>query len=72
MYIHLLHLGRIPYHEGLEIQARVVSARKQGLIGDTLLLLEHPPVITLGRNSSRANVVASDEFLAAREQSGVK
>jgi lipoyl(octanoyl) transferase len=66
MHIHLLHLGRVPYAEGLKIQARVVAARKQGLIGDTLLLLEHPPVITLGRNSSRANVVASDEFLAQR------
>jgi lipoyl(octanoyl) transferase len=66
MHIHLLHLGRVAYAEGLAIQARVVAARKQGLIGDTLLLLEHPPVITLGRNSSRANVVASDEFLAQR------
>ncbi len=66
MHIHLVHLGRVPYVESLAIQARVVAARKQGAIGDTLLLLEHPPVITLGRNSSRANVVASDEFLAAR------
>jgi lipoyl(octanoyl) transferase len=44
----------------------VVAARKAGEIGDTLLLMEHPPVITLGRNSSRANVLASDEWLAAR------
>jgi lipoyl(octanoyl) transferase len=44
----------------------VVAARKTGAIGDTLLLLEHPPVITLGRNSSRANILASDEWLAAR------
>ena len=66
MYIHLLQLGRIPFAEGLDIQARVVAARKAGRIGDTLLLCEHPPVITLGRNSSRANILASDEFLAAR------
>jgi len=66
VYIHLLHLGRVPYAEGLEIQARVIAARKQNLIGDTLLLLEHPPVITLGRNSSRANILASDDVLAAR------
>ena len=66
MFVHLLHLGRVGYAEGLEIQARVVAARKAGLIGDTLLLLEHPPVITLGRNSSRANVLASDELLASR------
>jgi lipoyl(octanoyl) transferase len=66
MFIHLLQLGRVSYADGLEIQARVVAARKAGRIGDTLLLLEHPPVITLGRNSSRANVLASDEWLAAR------
>jgi lipoyl(octanoyl) transferase len=66
MYIHLLHLGRVAYADGLDIQARVVAARKAGCIGDTLLLLEHPPVITLGRNSSRANILASDEVLARR------
>jgi lipoyl(octanoyl) transferase len=65
-YIHLLHLGRVPYSEGLAIQQRVITARKQSLIGDTLLLLEHPPVLTLGRNSQRSNVIASDEFLAQR------
>ena len=66
MYIHLLHLGRVPYGEALAIQQQVIAARKQNLIGDTLLLLEHPPVLTLGRNSSRANVLASDEFLQQR------
>ena len=65
MFIHLLHLGRVSYAEGLAIQARVIAARKAGAIGDTLLLLEHPAVITLGRNSSRANVLASDGWLAA-------
>jgi lipoyl(octanoyl) transferase len=66
VYIQLLSLGRIPYAEALEVQQRVVAARKQNLIGDTLLLLEHPPVLTLGRNASRANVLASDEWLAQR------
>lgn len=66
MFINLLHLGRVPYAEGLAIQQQVIAARKQNLIGDTLLLLEHPPVLTLGRNSSRANVLASDEFLQQR------
>ncbi len=66
MFVHLLHLGRVPYAEALEIQARVVAARKLNLIGDTLLLLEHPPVITLGRNASRSNVLATDEFLSGK------
>jgi lipoyl(octanoyl) transferase len=66
MFLHLLHLGRIPYAEGLAIQQQVIAARKAGQIGDTLLLLEHPPVLTLGRNASRSNIVASDEFLAQR------
>jgi len=66
VFLHLLHLGRIPYAEGLALQQKVVAARKQNLIGDTLLLLEHPPVLTLGRNASRSNILASDEFLAQR------
>src|SRR5277367_505559 len=66
MLVNLLHLGRVSYADGLAIQLRVIAARKQGLIGDTLLLLEHPPVITLGRNAHRSNIVASDEVLASR------
>ncbi len=66
MFVQLLHLGRISYAEALDVQERLSAARKQDLIGDTLLLLEHPPVITLGRNASRANVLASDEWLARR------
>jgi lipoyl(octanoyl) transferase len=66
MYLHLLQLGRIPYTEGLRLQDEVVSARKAGAIGDTLLLMEHPPVLTLGRNAARANIIASDELLARK------
>ena len=66
MHIHLLHLGRVSYAEGLRIQEEVVAARKADRIGDTLLLLEHPPVLTLGRNATRANILASDELLAQR------
>ncbi len=69
MLIHLVNLGRVPYSEALEIQRRVVEARKHLLIGDTLLLLEHPPVLTLGRNASRSNILVSDEYLA---QQGVE
>jgi lipoyl(octanoyl) transferase len=66
MFVNLLNLGRVPYAEGLAIQQQVIAARKQNLVADTLILLEHPPVLTLGRNSSRANVLASDEFLQQR------
>jgi lipoyl(octanoyl) transferase len=64
--INLLYLGRMPYRKALELQTRVVAARKQNQIGDTLLLVEHPAVITLGRNAFRSNVLASDELLASR------
>ena len=63
MLMHVLYLGRVPYGEALAIQQRVVAARKENLLGDTLLLVEHPLVLTLGRNSSRQNIIASDEEL---------
>jgi lipoyl(octanoyl) transferase len=66
MYSNLLSLGRISYDDGLAIQQRVIAARKAGELGDTLLLLEHPPVLTLGRNSNRENVLASDDLLRAK------
>lgn len=66
MILHLLQLGRVPYDEGLRVMHEVVEARKAGAVGDTLLLMEHPPVLTLGRNATRANILASDELLAQR------
>lgn len=61
-----LYLGRIGYDEALALQAELVELRRMGRIPNTLLLLEHPPVLTLGRNGDRANVIASDELLAER------
>src|ERR1700694_98907 len=66
MFVNLLHLGRVPYAAALAIQQQVVAARKQNRIADTLLLLEHPPVLTLGRNSNRSNILASEELLRQR------
>ena len=66
MILSLVHLGRIDYQVALGLQQRLVELRHQGRIGNTLLLLEHPPVLTLGRNSDRANILATDELLAAR------
>ncbi len=65
-FVHLLQLGRISYAEGLRVQAELIAARKAGTIADTLVLLEHPPVLTLGRNAHRSNILASDELLAAK------
>lgn len=64
MILHLLQLGRIPYLEGLRVMREVAEARRNGTIADTLLLMEHPPVLTLGRNAHRSNIVAPDAFLA--------
>jgi lipoyl(octanoyl) transferase len=66
MILNLLQFGRVPYAEGLALQKSLIEARYEDRIGNTLVLLEHPPVLTLGRNSSRANILASDEFLAYR------
>ena len=54
------------YDEGLRLQAEIAALRLEGRVDNVLLLLEHPPVLTLGRNARRENVLASDELLAAR------
>jgi lipoyl(octanoyl) transferase len=64
--IHVLHLGLVPYATALELQRTLMQLRKADRIENTLLLLEHPPVITLGRNAKLDNVLASPEFLAQR------
>jgi lipoyl(octanoyl) transferase len=64
--ISLVQLGTVDYATGLRLQQRLVALRKEEKIGDVLLLLEHSPVITLGRNAKTANVIASPELLAQR------
>ena len=64
--ISVLQLGTLDYATGLRLQQRLVQLRKDGLIGDVLLLLEHTSVITLGRNANAANVIASHEQLTER------
>ena len=59
-------LGRIAYERAHALQERLVEARVKGEIGDTLLLLEHEAVITLGRGASGENVVATDDERAAK------
>lgn len=64
--IEFLYLGRVDYDEALRLQAEITSIVAAGLAHNVLLLLEHPPVLTLGRNAKRANVLASDEMLQRR------
>jgi lipoyl(octanoyl) transferase len=64
--ISLVQLGTVDYATGLRLQQQLVDLRKEEKIGDVLLLLEHSPVITLGRNAKAANVIASPEVLAER------
>lgn len=64
--ISVLQLGTLDYATGLRLQQKLVELRKEDRIGDVLLLLEHSPVITLGRNAKAANIVASEEFLRQR------
>jgi len=64
--ISVVQLGTIDYATGLRLQQQLVALRKEEKIGDVLLLLEHKPVITLGRNAKASNVLASPELLKKR------
>ncbi len=64
--IAVLHLGTIDYGTALNLQQSLVELRKQERIPDVLLLLEHPPVITFGRNASQNNLLASNDLLKRR------
>src|SRR5258705_5957598 len=57
----------MPYNEALELQRSIARDRISGVVPqDVLLLLEHPPVVTLGRSSKEKHLVASPEFLQSR------
>src|SRR6201998_4517481 len=62
-------LGLISYADASALQQRLAAARKAGAVDDVFLLCEHPHVITLGRNASRANLLASENVL---RQKGVE
>jgi lipoyl(octanoyl) transferase len=64
--ISVLQLGTLDYSTALRLQQKLVEMRKQGQVGDVLLLLEHTPVITLGRNAKVSNILASPEQLNRR------
>jgi lipoyl(octanoyl) transferase len=64
--IEVRRLGRVRYADGLALQERLVKERQAGAIPDTLLLLEHDPVFTLGRNARSENVLFPADELRAR------
>ncbi|HEU5400592.1 MAG TPA: lipoyl(octanoyl) transferase LipB [Terriglobales bacterium] len=64
--ISVVHLGTLDYGSALRLQEHLVELRKQNRIDNVLLLLEHPPVITLGRNANETNIVVPREFLASK------
>ena len=59
-------LGRVPYEQALSLQARAVAERREGTRGDCLLLLEHPPVVTLGSAFRPEHLLVPGDELAAR------
>jgi len=61
--VYLADYALLPYEEALNLQRRVVSQKIEGPFPDTLLLLEHPPVITLGRRGSGENIRVSEKIL---------
>lgn len=64
--LHAYRLGPIGYAAAHALQEQLVAARKEGSVGDTLLLLEHPKVITLGRAAKRDHVLLDERALAAQ------
>ena len=65
MDLGVVQLGVVPYEEALELQLRLRELRQAGEIGDTLLLLEHPPVYTRGRRTQEGELpMGADWYLA--------
>ena len=62
--LEVIDLGRLSWDEAWSIQREYVEKRKAGLVPDTLLFVEHPHVITLGRNAQESNILASPALLS--------
>lgn len=65
MKIQVVFPGRIDYQEALDIQEKLLGLRQQGEIGDVLLFLEHPPVLTVGRRGKDSNILLTKQLLEA-------
>jgi lipoyl(octanoyl) transferase len=62
--VHVRDLGRMGYNEAFALQQDLVAKRKRGEIPDQLLFVEHPHVVTMGRNGHDENLLAAPELLA--------
>lgn len=67
--LNILSLGRCEYEKALAIQYDILKKRQEGNIEDTLILVEHPPVLTMGRLAKKANIVCSEQLL---KSNGIK
>ena len=65
MQLNVVSLGRIDYMEALDLQEKLLAMRQRGEIDNTLLLLEHPPVLTLGKRGVYSNIIVPKEELDA-------
>jgi lipoic acid synthetase len=61
--LNVIDLGLEPYGRALDIQHLLVAARREQRIDDTMLLLRHPPVITIGRHGDIGNILVSGDWL---------
>lgn len=65
-FLNVLDLGRCPYGTAWEIQKQTHADRRAGNIPDTLILVEHPHVYTLGKNADARHLIASEDYLKSR------
>lgn len=61
--LNVVRLGKLDYNEALSIQEKVLKLREEDIVNDTLLIVEHPPVITIGRTGKDSNIILPAEML---------
>lgn len=66
MKLNILFLGKCDYGKALDIQYDILEKRQKGEIGDILIIVEHPPVITLGKHAIESNIIASKDYLKSQ------
>ena len=64
--LNVYKIGLVPYKDALDLQMRLLEKRKNGEIGDTLLLLEHPPTFTIGRKGNKGHLLINERYLSER------